>query len=732
MAFYAMIDVMMPYLQQLGGYPHCTGEGAYYRPWFKRFGYLRGIPDSSEPSAPAKDMNDLRRIFFTLTMEGGNAHDYFLHLHDITRNPEMKAWYEQNVEYFKLMGRFDLKKPDVVVTHSWRNDRVYIPWTTGPSDTGYQNDVGRGDLQEAHFSYVYTSERELQDHLLDHYKIIVDNNFHTLNPEDAANLDAWVKAGGTLVLNQRSGRNTYLQANAWPLADLTGCTSTVRPMDGNIHFEANPAILKAYAGKTFANKGNVLDWQQHGYYADCIALEPKAPDVAVIARYDDGKAAIVMRSVGKGRVVVLGSSFYRDSHDTRGYFVGTHDQSLFYQALLGDLGAAPVLQSDQDTLWGERFISNNGSTEMLVLGNQSDTDTLQNGSATWDLGFAPKRVFDPVTGADLPVKIDGTKVTISGLTLVPYEMRYYAVERSNQDALDPLAHWLFRQGQLWAAVSPGREGGEQDKCWPVQPFGNWLVKQFDAEADARAALTSGKTDDSWKSVRKGDWASLGLRIDKTLWSVYRQEVTVDANWLKNLAGVDILWTQGFHTDRAMAINGTVLVDKGKYDRAAVLAALHRGKNVITVLCNANGAGNGGMIADFVLCPVPGANPTGTMDLNSNWTAYTSDITSEQVNLPAAGNWLMLRQTVKIPEQYRNCQVWIETPGLSLVSTNGHLRYPSNNYGARYHRDPLLLNITPDIRFGEDNELALGGGNWNDDIRVGAMKLQSARLLFIPK
>src|SRR6185437_10183853 len=144
--------------------------------------------------------------------------------HDITGNPEMKAWYEQNVEYFKLMGRFDLKKPDVVLSRSWRVDRVTIPESNSPGDTGYQNDLGRGDIEQAHFSYVYTSERELQDHLVGGYKIIIDDNFHTLNPEDVANLDAWVKAGGTLVLNQRSGRNTYLQANTWPIASLTGCT----------------------------------------------------------------------------------------------------------------------------------------------------------------------------------------------------------------------------------------------------------------------------------------------------------------------------------------------------------------------------------------------------------------------------------------------------------------------------------------------------------------------------
>jgi hypothetical protein len=730
MAFYSMIDIMMPYLQKLGGYPHCTGEGAFIRPWFKRYGYLRGIPDSSEPSEPSKTMNGLRRDFFTMTMEGMNAHDYFLHLHDITRNPEMKAWYEQNVEYFKLMGRFDLKKPEVAVARSWRVDRVVIPWADSPGDTGYQNDLGRGDIEQTHFSYVYTSERELQDHLVNDYKVIIDDNFHTLNPEDVDNLEAWVKAGGTLVLNQRSGRNTYLQANSWPIARLTGCTATIRPQGGQVKFEGDPVILKAYAGKSFANTNNLYDWQKHAYFTDCIALEPKGSDVSVVARYDDGKPAIVLHPLGKGKVVVLGSAFYRDSHDLKGYFVGSADQTIFYKHLLSDLGVSPVVESDQDPLWAERFISNNGSTEMLVLGNQSDTDPLQNGSAVWDLGFAPKRVFDPVTGADLPVKIDGTKVTITGVNLVPYELRYYAVERSNQDAVEPLAHWLFRQSQLWGAVSTGHEVEPQDKRFPVQALGNWMVKQFDTEADARQALAAGSTDSSWQSLRKADWASNGLRTGKNLWSVSQIKINVNAKWLSDLRGVEVLWGLGFHTDQQMALNGTPIGDKGKYDQAQVLAAFKPGENVLSVLCGANGAGNGGMIADFVLCPVPGAGAK-TLDLNTGWTVYPTDITSQLVDLPANGDWLMARQTVKIPDQYRDCQVWIEAPGVSQVSTNGALRYPSNNYGARYHRSSLLVNITPDIHFGQDNEIALGSGNWGDGIKVGPMKLQSVRLLFIP-
>ena len=165
------------------------------------------------------------------------------------------------------MGSFDLKKPDIVIARSPRVMRVF------PFDVGEENDPGRGDIQQAHYGYVYASEREIADRLIDNYKVVLDDNFHALNPEDVDHLQSWVEAGGTLVLNQRSGRNTYMKSDSWPIAKLMGCTPTIRPQTGNIKFEDNPAILKAYAGKTFKNYGESIDWQKYNYFTDSIALD---------------------------------------------------------------------------------------------------------------------------------------------------------------------------------------------------------------------------------------------------------------------------------------------------------------------------------------------------------------------------------------------------------------------------------------------------------------------------
>ena len=298
----------------LGHIPTVPGKELFFRPWDKRNGYLRGIQDSSEPGGPAKDLTGLKRYFFIMTYEGMNAHDYFWDLDNMLSKSDLKKHYEDNVEYYKLMGRFNLKKPEIAVTRSLKADRV-----TG-SSTAYDNDITRGDIQQSHYGYVVCYEPDIKEGLLDDYKIMIDNNFNILNPEDVKSLENWVKKGGNLILNQRSGRNSYMEKNSWPIEKLTGCKAEIRPEKGTLTFEKDIPILKEYAGKTFKNEGKVVNWQKYDYYEDCIALIPESKDVKVIAKYDDGKAAIIERKVGKGTVVVLGSAFYRDSSDQNGFF----------------------------------------------------------------------------------------------------------------------------------------------------------------------------------------------------------------------------------------------------------------------------------------------------------------------------------------------------------------------------------------------------------------------------
>jgi hypothetical protein len=730
MAYDSMIDVMNPYSQALGAYPHCTGESAFFRPWFKRYGYLRGINDSSEPSQPAKNIDELKGLFFCMTFEGMNAHDYFINLTNLLVDPLQKAWYQKNLPYFELMGSFDLKRPDIVVARSPRVMRVF------PFDVAEENDPGRGDIQQAHYGYVYASELEIADKLVDNYKVMLDDNFHALNPEDVDHLQAWVEAGGTLVLNQRSGRNDYMKPNSWPIAKLIGGIPTIRPQTGSIKFEDNPVILKAYAGKTFANTGESVDWQKYNYFTDSIALN-EGPDISVVARYDDGKPAIIVRTLGKGKVVVLGSAFYRKASDKMdGYYYGSPEDVAFYDHLFTDLGVAPLVQSSSDKLWAERFISNNGSTEMLILGNQDGKTPLQGASAVWDLGFHPARVFDPADGSDINVKIDGNKVTFENLNMDPHEMRYYAVERADWNTDETVKHWLARQSDLWHAITMPAATP------PVQPLhdigfpGAFSVRQFTDEAEARKALAPDVTvDQNWRSMRASDWQVAGLSTGPKIVAVYRKNFTVTPQWLKGQRGVEVMTNGGANGPTEMAINGTRISggDQPAATPEQVYTALKPGTNLLTILAKAGGNGNGGFDNIFSFRRLPKGQ---FVDISGDWIGFTSDSDSAKVDFPAKGDWTIVRKMVTLTDAEKAAgSIWAEVDGNpAAVSVNGHVLYFSSHYGAMFQPGQIYrVNITAALKKDGTNEIAVGPGSWiNGQFVPGTLDIKSVKLLLVPK
>jgi hypothetical protein len=725
MAYDSMIDVMNPYSAALGAVPHDTGEGAFFRPWDKRYGYLRGINDSSEPGGPGPHLADVEAYFFGMTMEGMNAHDYFINLTNLLVDPAQKAWYDKNLPFFELMGSFNLKKPDIIIARSLRILRDF------PFDVAEENDIGRGDIQAAKYGYVYTSEREIADHLIDDYKVVIDDNFHALNPEDVDNLQAWVQNGGILILNQRSGREDYLHGTTWPISKLLGGTPVVRPQSGNITFEANPAILKAYAGKTFENKGESIDWQNYNYFGDSITMDNVGSDASVIAHYDDGKPAIWTKPLGKGKVVMLGSAFYRKTSDVQGYYQGSHDEIAFYKQLFADLGVAPLVTSDEDKLWSERFISNNGTTEMLILGSRVSLDGV---SATWDLGFHPSRVFNPVDGSDVNVKIDGTKVTFEGLHFDPFQMRYYAVSRSDWSATNALAHWLHRQTELWHPLTiPAAEV-------PIQPLhainlmGNYDVKQFTDEATARKALApDADMSSGWQSMRSSDWEVAGLTTGPNICTVYRKTIQISPDWLKDLRGVEIMSTGGPSGPLEMAINGKIVLGAPDADKIEnVLSALKPGVNFITFFAKSGGA-TGGFNCLYALRRLPAGK---FVDISTDWTGFTGDASSENVSFPAKGQWTLLRKSLTMTDEMKAAgSIWAEVDGNTMaVSVNGRVLYFSSHYGAQYPPGKMYrVNLTAVLKKEGSNEIAIGSGNWlNGQFAPGPMEIGSVKLLLIPK
>jgi len=134
---------------------------------------------------------------------------------------------------------------------------------------------------------------------LSNYKLVVAPGLNVLSDEATSNLIAYVKAGGNLVLGQRSGMkddDNALQPaeQPGPLGDLLGAhVEQFYALDAPVPVTGNFGETKS------------------SLWAEFLAVT--APDTQVLATYGksngwlDGKPAIVTRKVGKGSITYVGA-----------------------------------------------------------------------------------------------------------------------------------------------------------------------------------------------------------------------------------------------------------------------------------------------------------------------------------------------------------------------------------------------------------------------------------------
>lgn len=139
---------------------------------------------------------------------------------------------------------------------------------------------------------------------LSRYRLVVAPALNLITSEAAANLIAYVRSGGHLVLGPRSGMkdedNSFqVQRQPGPLADLLGAR-----------------VAQFYALDEVVPVGG--DWGAASSRIWADMLEVRAPDVQVLMRYGvsngwlDGQPAVVTRNVGRGRITYIGADLDAD------------------------------------------------------------------------------------------------------------------------------------------------------------------------------------------------------------------------------------------------------------------------------------------------------------------------------------------------------------------------------------------------------------------------------------
>jgi len=437
----------VPLAAKYGVFGHNTGDEAFFRPWDRRFGYVRGIPASCEPSGSVNDPAHFKRWLGWHCFTGGpNGLDYFHNIQSMMYSPCADLWREY-MPYWKLGPRRVIKKPDIALFWSSRNNGLL------PTGIPYCFDLGRGDLQPLGYSYVYVDESTLRDGLVDDYPVLWDSGTWVMDPDTIAGLRQYVEAGGTYVLLHETGRHTTTDRDAWSVTDLTGFRpSAERPMTGTLSILYEQPLFEKLAGRIFYNRGKSIDYSGYNFADKCFALEPVAEGAQAIARYEDGNIAIGMRRLGKGRVIVLGSPFWRDSYDKGGMWWPGETQNAFLEDLLAGLGLQPLATADSHKVWREHYLATNGAEEFLFLHNPYDEPVTF--STTWVTVHPAARLFDPKNGKEITGAVEGRSVNLEDLTLTARETLIVATQPRKAPAT-VVDDWYGELAKLWRKSAAG-------------------------------------------------------------------------------------------------------------------------------------------------------------------------------------------------------------------------------------------------------------------------------------
>jgi len=182
------------------------------------------------------------------------------------------------------------------------------------------------------------------------YRLVVAPNLMVLTEPQAKALEAYVRAGGHLVLGPRSGMRDdadalWPQRQPGPLSNLLGARV------------AQYYALDESVGITGAVSGKAAIWAED--------ITPVARDVQVLATYTDkggwldGKPAIVTRKVGRGSITYVGA------------WLDPATMAQLATSLLADAGVTPtVAGADPDLEIGVRA---GGGKRLLIAINHGKT-----------------------------------------------------------------------------------------------------------------------------------------------------------------------------------------------------------------------------------------------------------------------------------------------------------------------------------------------------------------------
>ena len=656
-----------------GGYSHHTGSGPGWQ-WTepKQYGSAYGLQDSSEPGSPVSTLRDFRGIWGSLIFMGKNAHDYFMCVHDIKGDPAKRAYFEAKAPYIKLMGRAHvLVSPIASIREQFRYHNEFAHWETWRYGV---NPVRGGEMASL------LNEVTLRKGKLDQFRAIIDEGVACWDDEMAAGLEHFVRRGGILLLNSLSGIHTYIERDCGAGPVLAGVRLGDPPATSDrFSMTMTDPRLADLSGDVRSN-GREGTTARH--------LEPLA-GTEVLGVWPDGSAALTRRPLGRGFVYCVGTTAYPGeliAGLTRAQGLGT------YASAEGGCDLFRTLRS------------NNGVEDLLMVrGKEGREATIR-----WTLDYSPARIYDPVTGRDIPARIEGHTATIA-VRLDDWDFTWLAARRPGSSA--HFAHWFKRQTEMWSGLVLGAKTPraplyrhlDLNHNWRMAHAANWEQARGLLRLDDASARLKPATMILWDEKEKAAGSA----------ALYRQDFALPRGWetesvleLAIRGDVHDNRMHGFQGKNAIYLNGQPCWSGGQLNSLwlDVTAQRKPGSNRLEIVHEGPGLMPSLMLVRTVV-------PERTLDLSGQWRCVKDMHTESAVALPGEARGVFLYRDVEIPKEAADREIWLRVePFCPFAIINGRVRYWDIGHGPVFPQPQALeIDITPDLRFGQSNRIILASG-----------------------
>ena len=691
-----------------------TGREAWYYPWNPGLGIVDGFYGTSEPSGiPVGTYLD--KMVSWMTFDGDSHHTLFFDVENFIQREKQDGWFTRNAPLVRLFGKSLRETPKICLLRSVKTSKLGI-------STPYIWDIGRGEIQSAHYDNAYSTEEELELGLVQDYPVLMDTGSVILDPPTIAAIRRYVEAGGTFIALQNTGRNTSDVPNTWPITALTGFTVLASTQGGTIKFNTGLPLFKNFEGRVFQGEGTSVDWHKNETSKGVgLVLKAAVPDAVPLAAWEDGSTAVGYRPLGKGRIIVLGSTFWRSGKDVAGIWQSQSEvERGFFQELFGDLGVQRNATSASSDVWTRKYITKNGLQDWLIAYNDSDTPTTT--SVSLHVGPRPAQVLDMLTKQPMGFTYtDDGWVHVANVTLPLQGMRIFGVQKSS--LVGGLPFWWGEKTKYWKAITPAALSAlpistarlaEPNETLPMDSW-RFLPDRDNSVAASPSWLAPGFNDSTWMTIRTETWnTQIPSLADYHGVGLYRAKFMVPKAWAGKRVILGLYSFNGgiVANQGDFAVNGhpvaTYLGHGGNQTLTYLISDfLLPGANVLTVKVTGGQQASG----------ISGAVWIGTektlspaINLAGEWQAVGGDFTTKTaVRIPGEVKTGSLVKNVTVPASWAGRQVYLhlETGSeqwLASVLVNGHpISYTiyMHHWGIRPE-----INVTLYLKFGESNRIEL--------------------------